>query len=134
MKKNYRNWLKRLVNKITSTKCPNNNNFLYYGHKVVLQSGTCDYVNVTISTMDDGNITCFSFDFWTKELCFEAYADYDERDTIISAFRRIYGCLSVTDEPWKEEEQAYLPMLNNKEYDQETIINEYNDLLSHKIK
>lgn len=133
MRKNYHKWLKRLVDKITRSNCPNNNYFLYYGHKIVLQSGTCDYVDVTISAMDNNDLIGFSFDFWTKELHFKAYTDYDERDTIISALRQIYGNLPITDEPWNKEIQFYQPLLDNEEYDQETIRKEYNDLLSHKI-
>lgn len=133
MRKNYHKWLKRLVDKITRSNCPNNNYFLYYGHKIVLQSGTCDYVDVTISAMDNNDLIGFSFDFWTKELHFKAYTDYDERDTIISVLRQIYGNLSITDEPWNEEIQFYQPLLDNEKYDQETIRKEYNDLLSHKI-
>ena len=65
--KTYR-FLNRLVDKITSKDCPNNDYFEYYGHKVTLQSGTHDFVDVTISDMDNRNQITFSFDFWTKEL------------------------------------------------------------------
>ncbi len=50
--KTYR-FLNRLVDKITSKDCPNNDYFEYYGHKVTLQSGTHDFVDVTISDMDN---------------------------------------------------------------------------------
>ena len=130
--KTYR-WLNRLVDKITSKDCPNNDYFEYYGHKVTLQSGTHDFVDVTISDMDNRNQITFSFDFWTKELCFDGYNNYDERDSIVKAFRSIYRHISITDEPWEEDEKFYLPMLDNEEYDQETVRSEYEALLSRKV-
>ena len=111
--KTYR-FLNRLVDKITSKDCPNNDYFEYYGHKVTLQSGTHDFVDVTISDMDNRNQITFSFDFWTKELCFDGYNNYDERDR-------------------EEDEKFYLPMLDNEEYDQETVRSEYETLLSRKV-
>ena len=116
--KTYR-FLNRLVDKITSKDCPNNDYFEYYGHKVTLQSGTHDFVDVTISDMDNRNQITFSFDFWTKELCFDGYS--------------IYRNISITDEPWEEDEKFYLPMLDNEEYDQETVRSEYETLLSRKV-
>ena len=138
MKKKSNKWLARLVDKITKTDCPNNNYFLYYGHIVTLSSGTRDYVSVTIAEDDRGwqkNQIEFNFDFWTKELDFECYNDYDERDAIIKAFKSIYGGNNISveyDAPWEEEEKFYLPMIDNDEYDQESIMREYNELLSHK--
>ena len=102
-------------------------------HKVTLQSGTHDFVDVTISDMDNRNQITFSFDFWTKELCFDGYNNYDERDSIVKAFRSIYRNISITDEPWEEDEKFYLPMLDNEEYDQETVRSEYETLLSRKV-
>jgi hypothetical protein len=103
-----------------------------------LSSGTRDYVSVTIAEDDRGwqkNQIEFNFDFWTKELDFECYNDYDERDAIIKAFKSIYGGNNISveyDAPWEEEEKFYLPMIDNDEYDQESIMREYNELLSHK--
>ena len=131
--KSYR-WLGRLIDKITQNDCPNNTSFEYYGHDVTLQSGTRDYVDVNITTQGRHQIS-FTFDFWLKDLCFETYNEYEERDAIIKAFKSIYGSNNVTidsDEPWEEEERFYLPMLDNDEYDQETIRKEYDTLLSHK--
>lgn len=137
-KKTYK-WLARLIDKITKSDCPNNNFFLYYGREVNLQSGTRDYVSVTISEDDRGwkvNQISFSFDFWTKELVFTGYNNYDERDAIINAFKEIYNdffdCVSVEDYPWQEEEKFYLPLVDNDEYDQEKIMREYNALLKRK--
>ena len=33
--------------------------------------------------------------------------------------------ISITDEPWEEDEKFYLPMLDNEEYDQETVRSEW---------
>lgn len=138
MKKKSYKWLARLVDKITKSDCPNNNYFRYYGHIITLSSGTRDYVSVTIAEYDRGwerNQIEFNFDFWTKELDFEAYNNYDERDAIIKAFKSIYGGNNISveyDAPWEEEEKFYLPMIDNDEYDQESIMREYNELLSHK--
>ena len=135
-KKKY-NWLVRLIDRITRSEQPNNDCFEYYGHRVTLQSGTRDYVSVTISDMDYRNQTSFSFDYWTKELDFEGYNSYDERDVIIKAFKRIYSdrreSVSIGyDEPWEEERKFYEPMLDNDEYDQEDIKKEYERLMSRE--
>lgn len=137
MKTKKYNWLARLIDRITKSEQPNNDYFEYYNHRVTLQSGTRDYVDVTVSDMDYRNQISFSFDYWTKELCFESYNDYDERDAIIKAFKCIYndGRDSVGigwDGPWQEEEKFYAPMLDNDEYDQDNIKREYNELLSRK--
>ncbi len=136
MKKKMHKWLERLVDKITKTDCPNNNYFWYYGREVTLMSGTRDYVSVTIAENDKGwrkNQISFNFDFWTKELVFEGYNNYEERDAIIRAFRSIYGRISVDDDPWEEERKFYEPMIDNDEYDQEKIMKDYNELMSRKV-
>ena len=135
MKQKSYNWLKRLVDKITKTDCPNNNYFWYYGHEVSLTSGTRDYVSVLIAEDDRGwrkNQIDFSFDYWTKDLVFESYNNYDERDAIIKAFKTYYSRVSVVDNPWNEEYKAIEPLVNNDEYDQENVMKEYNELLSRK--
>lgn len=134
-KKTYK-WLARLIDKITKSDCPNNNFFLYYGREVNLQSGTRDYVSVTISEDDGGwhrNEISFNFDFYYKELNLESYSCWNERDAIINAFRSIYGRIVIGfDSPWDEEEKFYLPLVDNDEYDQEKIMREYNALLKRK--
>ena len=47
MKRKRYNYINRLVEKIT-TSPSNNMEFCYYGHLVSLQSGTTDYVDVTV--------------------------------------------------------------------------------------
>lgn len=133
-KKSYK-WLSRLIDKITKSDCPNNNYFMYYGHHVTLESGTRDYVSVNIAEDNKGwriNQIDFNFDFWTKELVFDGYNNYDERDVIITAFKELYRDLSIVDYPWYEEWKFYEPMIDNEEYDQETIMQEYNALLERK--
>ena len=137
MKTKKYNWLARLIDRITKSEQANNDCFEYYGHRVTLQSGTRDYVSVNVADMDYRQQIDFSFDYWTKELCFEGYNEYEERDAIIRAFRRIYdeGWEEVSignDEPWEEERKFYEPMLDNDEYDQDSIKREYDELMSHK--
>lgn len=47
------NFISRLINKITLNSRSNNDSFSYYGHWVELQSGTVDYMSVTIYNMSD---------------------------------------------------------------------------------
>ena len=139
-KKTYK-WLERLVDKITKKDCPNNNYFWYYGREVTLMSGTRDYVDVTIAEVYGGgwhkNEICFTFDFWTRCLCFNSYNSYEERDAIIKAFRKYYDDRwdSVTvkyDEPWEDDIRPYKEMLGDDEYDQESVERECNELMSRK--
>ena len=98
MKRKRYNYINRLVDKIT-TSPSNNMEFCYYGHLVCLQSGTTDYVDVTVYNNADrysGELAGFNFDYWTKELDI-GYAESDRLfDTIVEAFRRIYGKRNVS--------------------------------------
>ena len=133
MKKKKYNWLARLIDRITRSEQSNNDYFTYYGRRITLQSGTRDYVSVNISSMDYSEQTDFAFDYWTRDLDFTGYADYDERDAIIKAFRGIYGDMSVGyDQPWEEERRELEPLVDNDEYDQEQVMREYNELMSRK--
>ena len=83
MKKKY-NFISRLINKITLNSQSNNDSFSYYGHWVELQSGTVDYMSVTIYNTSDrysGTLVEFQFDFWTMELCFDAVSCDEVYDT-----------------------------------------------------
>ena len=137
MKKKPHKWLERLVDKITKDTQPNNDYFVYYNHNVTLQSGTVDYVGVTIQDLDSRNQISFNFDFWTCELVFECYNDYDERDAIIKGFKSIYNGplhrVRVIDEPWQDEMEFLKPMLGNDEYDQDEVQKEYNALMERKV-
>lgn len=82
--------IKRLIDRITRTSQSNNDYFTYYGNEVTLQSGTPDYVVVSVKT-ENANVMEFDFDYLTKELNI-TFADTDETlDTIVGAFKEIYG-------------------------------------------
>ena len=92
MKKKY-NFISRLINKITLNSQSNNDSFSYYGHWVELQSGTVDYMSVTIYNTSDrysGTLVEFQFDFWTMELCFDAVSCDEVYDTGVKAFKGVY--------------------------------------------
>ncbi len=133
MKKKPHKWLERLVDKITKDTQPNNDYFVYYNHNITLHSGTVDYVGVTIQDLDLRNEIDFNFDFWTYELVFECYNNFDERDAIVNAFRKIYGRLNIVDDPWEEEMKPIKEMLGNDEYDQDEVQKEYNALMERKV-
>ncbi|MDC2222848.1 MULTISPECIES: hypothetical protein [Bacteroidaceae] len=87
------NFISRLINKITLNSRSNNDSFSYYGHWVELQSGTVDYMSVTIYNMSDrysGTLVEFQFDFWTMELCFDAVSCDEVYDTVVKAFKGVY--------------------------------------------
>lgn len=86
-------FFKRLIDKIT--KSPSNNmEFIYYGHLVVLNSGTIDYVSATIyedESRYSGELADFSFDYWTYELNINSAISDRLEEIIIQAFCSIYG-------------------------------------------
>ena len=87
--------IKKLINRVTKISQPNNDNFTYYENEVTLQSGTPDYVVVSVKT-EDSNIMEFDFDFLTKELNI-TFADTDETlDTIIKSFKELYGNVKIS--------------------------------------
>lgn len=94
------NYIHRLVRRITASNQSNNDTFNFYGHRVNLQSGTSDYVSVTLYRTTDpysGELASFNFDFWTKELYIE-YIETDELyNAIATAFREIYGYIKLTE-------------------------------------
>ena len=91
-------FIKRLVDKITRSET--NCEFVYYNHKVVLQSGTSGYVSVTICNTSDrysGTMLEFSFDYWTHELHFVYSESKRLTNKTIGAFRELYNtCVNVT--------------------------------------
>lgn len=78
--------LARLIERITKDTQPLNDYFSYYGHKVTLQSGSRDFVQVYI----DKDIS-FSFDFWTKKLHIAYTANPNQAKVIKKTFDIIYG-------------------------------------------
>ncbi len=104
MKKPAYKFIKRLIDRITSVNQSNNDSFTYFGHYVSLQSGTRDYVAVTIcrnSDMYSGSRAEFSFDFWTKQLHIE-YAENDSlEEALIRAFKNLYHSITITRENYE---------------------------------
>jgi len=95
-------YITRLIGRITASSQSNNDSFDFYGHHIDLQSGTTDYVSVTIYRTADpysGETAAFSFDYWTKELCIEYVESEEISKAIATAFRNIYGRITVTDLP-----------------------------------
>lgn len=105
MKKPAYKFVKRLIDRITTVSQSNNDSFTYYGHSVNLQSGTRDYVAVTIykgADMYSGSMADFTFDFWTKQLHIE-YAECDNmEEAIITAFRNLYKSIKTTKEKYDD--------------------------------
>lgn len=101
MKRPAYKFVKRLIDRITSVSQSTNDSFTYYGHFVNLQSGTRDYVAVTIysdTDMYSGSMADFTFDFWTKQLHIE-YVDNDSmEEAITTAFRSLYHSITITKE------------------------------------
>ena len=126
-------WLERLIDRITKKTASTNDNFNYYGKIVTLQSGTVDFVAVNIMDQDLRNQIDFSFDFWTHELVFDGYNDYDDRDAIINGFRGIYNHVSVTDNWWDGEMKFVKAMLGNDDYDQDEARKQYDELVRHEV-
>ena len=83
-------WIKKIVERITSSDAPLNNSFRVNQHKIDCQSGMRDFVCVIID-----NLHHFSFDFWTKELCRDNTCRYWE--DITQAFKEIYENIKVID-------------------------------------
>jgi len=95
-------YINRLIGRITASSQSNNDSFDFYGHHIDLQSGTTDYVSATIYRTTDpysGETAAFSFDYWTKELCIEYVESEEISKAIATAFRNIYGRITVTDLP-----------------------------------
>lgn len=87
--------IKKLINRVTKISQPNNDNFTYYANEVTLQSGTPDYVVVSVKTEKE-NVLEFDFDFLTKELNI-TFADTDETlDTIINSFKELYRNVKIS--------------------------------------
>lgn len=108
-------WIYRLIDKITQSDSPNNNDFTFYGHHINQSSGKVDYTSVTIweDTQYRHELADFSFDYWTKELHFESYRDYAIRNTIVAAFVRCYDSVRVSDETIEEVRRENEEYVNN---------------------
>lgn len=94
MKKPRYNYIPKLIDRITKSGQSDNDSFTYYRHLVELQSGTSDYVSVTLYKTDsryDGELADFSFDYWTLELHFVCTVGKAMTESIINAFRHFYA-------------------------------------------
>lgn len=128
MKSKYK-FLYKLIKRITNVNQSNNDTFAYYDYNVSLQSGTSEYVSVTIyyNDEDDGNIEMaeFSFDFLTYDLNFVYYWNDAFRNTVIDAFLVLeYGQrgIVVSDDTLQESYDEELEVLNHPdEYDEDCV-------------
>lgn len=92
------NFIDRLIGKITLKSQSNNDMFCYYRHLIVLQSGTKDYVSVTIHHTTDpysSVLVNFSFDYWTYRLHFIHTGYKIPTDRVLNAFRSIYSTTRI---------------------------------------
>lgn len=124
-------WIYRLIDKITQSDAPNNNDFTFYGHQVNQSSGTVDYTAVTI--WDDNQyrheLADFSFDYWTKHLHFDSYKDYEIRNVIVAAFVRCYGSIRVSDDTIEEIRKENEEYVDNPDiYTEEAIVDAQKEL------
>lgn len=117
-------WIYRLIDKITKSDAPNNNEFIFYGHRVVQSSGTVDYTAITLweDTQYRHELADFSFDYWTKHLHFDSYRDYDIRNIIVAAFIQCYDSVRITDNTIEEVRKENEEYVNNPDvYTEEAV-------------
>ena len=114
MKKPRYNYIRKLIDRITKSGQSNNDSFTYYGHLVELQSGTRDYVSVTLYKTDDrygGELADFSFDYWTLQLHFVSTVGKSMTEKIINAFRHLYAprkiSVSYDENEYEDEDTTY---------------------------
>lgn len=114
MKKPRYNYIQKLIDRITKSGQSSNDCFTYYGHLVELQSGTRDYVSVTLYKTDDrygGELADFSFDYWTFQLHFVSTVGKSMTEKIINAFRHFYAprkiSVSYDENEYEDEDTTY---------------------------
>lgn len=86
------NYIRRLVDKLTSMES-NNVEFTFYYHLVEKLSGTDGFFAVTIYSSADrysGEVANFSYDYWTHSLYIESAENRKVADAIIAAFKSFY--------------------------------------------
>ncbi len=106
-------FIEKLIDKVTTSES-NNMSFNCYGHLVELQSGTEDYVSVTIYNTDDrykGEMADFNFDYLTKELHFVFSESKALTDKIIGTFDTLYSRrhirVSYDEQEYEDEDTTY---------------------------
>ena len=105
-------YLNRLIKKITSNNTPDNTTFIYYNTmQVNIQSGTSDYMDVTIiNVKTDDEIASFTFDYLTMEINILFADTNDIAMDIMHSFRQVYPYgrinfnLNKSDEIFTEED------------------------------
>lgn len=114
MRKPGYNYIQKLIDRITKTGQSDNDSFTYYRHLVELQSGTSDYVSVTLYKTEsryEGVLADFSFDYWTHELHFVSTVGKVLTESIINAFRHIYTSrkirISYDEYEYEDEDTTY---------------------------
>lgn len=114
MKQPTYNYIKRLIDRITTVSQPNNDSFTYYRHFVELQSGTSGYVTVILYKTEnryEGELADFSFDYWTLELRFVCTVGKKLTESIINAFRCLYAPrtirVSYDEYEYEDEDTTY---------------------------
>lgn len=126
-------WIDRLIDKITLNNQNNNDCFTFFGHEIVLQSGTTDFMDVCIRKKSI-ELVRFDFDFLTMELHFDAYKDYKTRDSVISGFKKCYEKIKIIDDPWKEKKDELEQTLRNEDYDIRDYLKRQHKLFAKKAQ
>lgn len=86
------NWIYKLVDKVTKKETSNNTCFSYYKKWVIIQSGTWDYMDVIVSShWSEAAFLSFNFDYATMELSIVQYENDKMYNTVVDAFKKIYG-------------------------------------------
>ena len=105
-------YLNRLIKKITSNNTPDNTTFIYYNTmQVNIQSGTSDYMDVTIRNVKTNDeIASFTFDYLTMEINILFADTNDIAMDIMHSFKQSYPYdrikfnLNKSDEIFTEED------------------------------
>ena len=105
-------YLNRLIKKITSNNTPDNTTFVYYSTiQTNIQSGTSDYIDVTIRNVKTNDeIASFTFDYLTMEINILFADTNDIAMAIMHSFRQLYPYgrinfnLNKSDEIFTEED------------------------------
>lgn len=105
-------YLNRLIKKITSNNTPDNTTFIYYNTmQVNIQSGTSDYMDVTVRNVKtDDEIASFTFDYLTMEIDILFADTNDIAMDIMHSFKQAYPYdrikfnLNKSDEIFTEED------------------------------
>lgn len=107
-------YIRRLVERITRSSQSLNDSFDYYKRQVTLQSGTRDFMAVTVTETDDrlfGSQLCFDYDFDLRILNIEATQCRKMTNRLVEAFKDIYSGVKVSYAPDYLDEFTIQPKL-----------------------